>query len=416
MASDARFALQKGTHALPPGWEWRWQDEVFRYEGGAQPPASTFVPDPRPGYVRLVQIRDYYTDSHLTYVPDSPRLHKCTADDVMIARYGSSDDAKADNSLGRVCRGIAGAYNVALAKAVPLDGVSRDFLYYLLQSEHFQQGLRAQGARSVQAGFNRESLSVIALPVPPYPEQIRIAEILGALDDKIDLNRRMSQTLESVTRGLFDRAFGSPQLAVPLGSVVEEVRDPVRPFDFPDRRFDHYSIPAYDELRLPSSELGAQIRSLKWRVHGDEVLLSKLNPEIERVWLPDISPADAAAVCSTEFLVLRPVPPTTRTFLFCLLRSPGFRDQLRSITSGTTGSRQRARPEAISDLLVPSADDGTLRDFERAVAPVVRLEQGLRTQCGTLRAARACLLPQLLAAKGSFALCWPCANSHGRLE
>src|SRR5437879_4242962 len=170
MAADVRDALPKEVHPLPRAWVWRWQDEVFDFQGGAQPPASTFISAPRVGYVRLIQIRDYYTDSHVTFVPDSPKLRKCRTDDVMIARYGSSDDSRSENSLGRICRGLEGAYNVALAKTVPVVDVDRAFLYYLLRSDYFQSPLRAQGARSVQAGFNRESLRVISLPVPPLPE------------------------------------------------------------------------------------------------------------------------------------------------------------------------------------------------------------------------------------------------------
>jgi type I restriction enzyme S subunit len=207
MATDVRDALVKGAFPLPDGWEWRWQDEVFSFQGGAQPPAATFVDSPRPGYTRLVQIRDYYTDAHATFVPDSAKLRKCSPRDVMIARYGSSSDSGSENSLGRICRGIEGAYNVALAKAIPKPGIDPGFLFYLLQSNHFQLPLRAAGARSVQAGFNRESLSTIALPVPPLPEQLRIAHILGTLDEKIELNRRMNETLEAVARALFKSWF-----------------------------------------------------------------------------------------------------------------------------------------------------------------------------------------------------------------
>mgnify|MGYP000861907558 CR=1 FL=1 len=207
MSSDPRDALRRELHKIPENWSWRWQDEVFDFQGGAQPPASTFVDGPRAGYVRLIQIRDYYSDGHITYVPDSSKLRKCDADDVMIARYGSSATGVVDNSLGRICRGLSGAYNVALARAIPNEGVTKDFLYYLLNSDYFQRPLLAQGARSVQAGFNRNGLRVIPFPIPPLPEQRAIAHILGTLDDKIALNRRMSATLEELARALFKAWF-----------------------------------------------------------------------------------------------------------------------------------------------------------------------------------------------------------------
>ena len=168
-------------------------------DGGTQPPASEFVDAPRPGYVRLVQIRDFESDSHITYIPDSRKWRKCCTSDVLIARYGAS--------LGRICTGLEGAYNVALAKVVPTDRIHLPFAYHLLRSHYFQGPLSASGGRSAQAGFNKDGLAVIPLPIPPLTEQRAIAQILGTLDDKIELNRRMSETLETMARALFKSWF-----------------------------------------------------------------------------------------------------------------------------------------------------------------------------------------------------------------
>lgn len=195
-----------GPHELPYGWGWLLQPEVFSYEGGSQPPASEFTEEKRDGYVRLIQIRDYYTDNHVTYIPDSSRLKKCTAEDVMIARYGSSDNSSA-NSLGRICRGLDGAYNVALAKTIPSPCIRREYLYYLLQSAYFQYPMKGSSSRSVQAGFNKATLASIQLPIPPLPEQEAIAKMLGALDDKIELNRKMNATLDELARTIFRSWF-----------------------------------------------------------------------------------------------------------------------------------------------------------------------------------------------------------------
>jgi type I restriction enzyme S subunit len=199
MAVDRREALDKAVHDLPEFWRWEWFTDVMDVEGGTQPPASEFVDTARPGYVRLVQIRDFESDSHITYIPDSPKWRKCCRSDVLIARYGAS--------LGRICTGLEGAYNVALAKVVPTDRVHLPFVYHLLRSDYFQGPLAAGGGRSAQAGFNKGGLSVIPLPIPPLSEQRAIAHILGTLDDKIELNRRMSETLEAMARALFKSWF-----------------------------------------------------------------------------------------------------------------------------------------------------------------------------------------------------------------
>ena len=147
---------------IPKGWEVAKLSELMTFQGGSQPPANEFVSTPDEGYVRLVQIRDFYTDSHITYVPDTSKLRRFTRDDVMIARYGSSGGAatKGKDSLGRICRGLCGAYNVALVRVDPHVPI-REYLYYLLQSPTFQDAIRGMGARSVQSGFRKEDLDVI---------------------------------------------------------------------------------------------------------------------------------------------------------------------------------------------------------------------------------------------------------------
>jgi type I restriction enzyme S subunit len=55
--------------------------------------------------------------------------------------------------------------------------------------------------------LSRDSFGAQALPIPPFNEQRAIAHILGTLDDKIELNRRMNETLEAMARALFKSWF-----------------------------------------------------------------------------------------------------------------------------------------------------------------------------------------------------------------
>ncbi len=173
--------------------------EVMDIQGGAQPPASTFKDQPLPGYVRFVQIRDFETDAHLTFIEQLPKWRYCSKEDVLIARYGAS--------VGRICRGVAGAYNVALAKVIPTEHVSRDFLYHLLRSEYFQGPLSAMSARSAQAGFNKSDLAAIRVPLPTPRDQQAITRTLDALDYRITLLRETNATLEAIAQALFKSWF-----------------------------------------------------------------------------------------------------------------------------------------------------------------------------------------------------------------
>lgn len=132
--------------------------DLMDYAGGSQPPASEFVFSERDGYIRFVQIRDYDTDSHITYIPDSPKNKLCEEHDIMIARYGAS--------LGRICFGINGAYNVALAKVFPKKSFFREFLRCYLSSRTFYEGINNKGGRSAQAGFNQSDINSFEIDFP----------------------------------------------------------------------------------------------------------------------------------------------------------------------------------------------------------------------------------------------------------
>ncbi|MFN4294851.1 MAG: restriction endonuclease subunit S [Thermoflexales bacterium] len=89
----------------------------------------------------------------------------------------------------------------------PQPGVDTGFLFYLIASEQFIEPVvrASEGTKMPRAKW--EYAVSLELPLPPLPEQRAIAHILGALDDKIELNRRMSATLEAMARALFKAWF-----------------------------------------------------------------------------------------------------------------------------------------------------------------------------------------------------------------
>ena len=97
--------------AVKEGWPSYQLGELCEFHGGTQPPKSKFIDQPREGYVRLLQIRDFKSDEKAVYVPDDGKLKKCAATDIMIGRYGAS--------VGQIHRGKAGAHNVALIRTAP---------------------------------------------------------------------------------------------------------------------------------------------------------------------------------------------------------------------------------------------------------------------------------------------------------
>jgi type I restriction enzyme S subunit len=86
---------------------------------------------------------------------------------------------------------------------IDFHGNDERFAYYFLKSLDFS----SFNSGSAQPSLNRNFIHPIKIAIPPLPEQRAIAGILGALDDKIELNRRMNRTLESMSRAVFRQWF-----------------------------------------------------------------------------------------------------------------------------------------------------------------------------------------------------------------
>jgi len=186
------------------GWPTKQLGEVCDFQGGSQPPKSEFVYEPKPGYVRFLQIRDYASERHLTYISESNKNRLCNADDIMIGRYGAS--------VGKILTGRAGAYNVALIKTIPdLQLLDRDFFFNYLASGAFQGCLADVASRSAQNGFSKDDIYGFPIPVPPLSEQRMVIEQLNPLDAETQrltrLYERKLAALEELKKSLLHQAF-----------------------------------------------------------------------------------------------------------------------------------------------------------------------------------------------------------------
>ena len=114
-------------------------------------------------------------------------------------------------SLGRIAvvgeEGIGAVPYTGIIRMRPRDTtVHRPFIRYLLEGPD-QQQCEVVGVGSVIRHFGPMHLRQMTLKIPPLPEQRAIAHILGTLDDKIELNRRMNRTLEEMARAIFQDWF-----------------------------------------------------------------------------------------------------------------------------------------------------------------------------------------------------------------
>lgn len=103
------------------------------------------------------------------------------------------------------------------------DGLlDNSYLKFLMMSEFVQNQLVARATGTTVIGIKQKELRKILLAIPPYTEQRTIAGILDALDNKIELNRRMNQTLESMARAVFAEMMKDESGRMKVGTVGED--------------------------------------------------------------------------------------------------------------------------------------------------------------------------------------------------
>lgn len=181
----ATFATMYGNPITnPKKWPVHLMGEIIEFKGGNQPPKSDFIFEPKQGYIRLVQIRDFKSDKYATYIPQEKAKRTFEVDDVMIARYGPP--------VFQILRGLSGSYNVALMKASPKENIRKGFIFYLLQLPEYHDVVVKNSERTAgQTGVNLELLNKFNVPLPPIYYQDEILDRLARIEkfkEKIEIS------------------------------------------------------------------------------------------------------------------------------------------------------------------------------------------------------------------------------------
>jgi|SRR5882672_694625 len=306
------------------------------------------------------------------------------------------------------------------------------FIYYVFSTAEQQAYIRQN---AIQTGVPHTNLGILRatpVPLPPLLEQRAIAHVLGTLDDKIELNRRMNDTLEAMARALFKSWFVNFD---PVRAKAEG-RDPGLPKPladlFPDRLVDSElgEIPeGWEVASLPGVVDVNPTRALRKGVeapyldmanmptHGhsaDDVvdrafgsgmrfingdtLVARITPCLEngKTAFVDFLQAGQVGWGSTEYIVLRPKPPLPEEYAYCLARSAEFREFAIQSMTGTSG-RQRVPVDSLAHFRVAVPPRPIAELFGQAVKPKFARASASVRQSRALAGLREVLLPKLIS-------------------
>jgi type I restriction enzyme S subunit len=215
---------------------------------------------------------------------------------------------------------------------------------YLVSARVKSQLLQLAGAGATRPALTKGHLQQLPVHLPPLPAQRAIAEVLDAHRRLMDANERLAAICESLAIAQLEQVVERR----PVASFATIGRDQLRPAQFADRVVDHFSLPAFDEARLPENCPGDTIMSNKFHVKRPAVLVSKLNPHIPRVWY--VEPREGVtALASTELVILEPKDGWSPSVLWAACAAPTFVRRLAEGVTGSTGSHQRIRPQEVLD-------------------------------------------------------------------
>ena len=311
-------------------------------------------------------------------------------------------------------------------------GNDRRFCYYLLKSLDLARFNAGSGVPTL----NRNHIHPLPVLCPPLPEQRAIAHILGTLDDKIELNRRMNQTLEEMARALFKSWFvdfdpvrakmegrwqrGETLPGMPaelydlfpdgmvdselgeipegwevraLGDVANEVRVSAQPQSIkpgtPYIALEHMPKRC---LTLSEWDVADGVGSSKFRFKRGDILFGKLRPYFHKVGI-----APMEGVCSTDIVVVAPAADCWFGFVLGHISSDAFVDYTDTTSTGTRMPRTKWRDMARYEIWLP----GRLlaEAFTLQIQPWVQQIVSAIHESRALASLRDTLLPRLISGK-----------------
>lgn len=301
------------------------------------------------------------------------------------------------------------------------------YLYYFFSSTPGLHSLDTIRRQVAVAGITGSDLSLLEIPVPPLSEQHAIAHILGTLDDKIELNRRMNETLEAMARALFKSWFvdfdpvaakaegrdtGLPAEIADLfpDSFEESELGPV-PAGWKVKGLDEIArflnglalqkYPPNDDRQLPVIKI-AQLRS--GNTNGADVASADLEPDyvvhdgdILFSWSGSLECVIWAGGPGALNQHLFKVTSADYPKWFCYMWLHQHLEGFRHIAAGKATTMGHIQRHHLADAKVVLPQSGLLDAADGVIGPLIERTWRQKVQSRTLAALRDTLLPKLIS-------------------
>ena len=338
-----------------------------------------------------------FTEQNLPMVSDADkeRLNKyvLSEGDIVFSRVGSVDRCSYvdSNHSGWMFSGRC-------LRVRPYNAIYPLYLYYFFCMESTKQFVRNIAVGATMPSINTKLMGEIEVSVPSIDTQKRIAAILSAIDDKIELNTAINENLEQQAQALFKAWFVDFE---PFGGIMPDdwrmgtlseicgySKDKV---DIDDLTLDTY----YSTENMQPNRQGAvqattlpTIKQTTACKKGD-VLISNIRPYFKKILY-----CFSDCGCSTDVLCFVPNKTDYSAFLYCALYADKFFDYMVAGSKGTKMPRGDKQQIMVYPICISSAE--YIEKFNQAVAPMLETVYTNRIEANILANLRDTLLPNLM--------------------
>lgn len=314
-------------------------------------------------------------------------------DSVIVAMYGATAGKSAINKIPL-------ATNQACCNLI-IDNSKADyrFVYYYLVNSYEKLLSAAVGA--AQQNLGSKQISAMTINLPPLNQQKKIANILGSLDEKIELNRRMNETLEQLGQALFRHYFvDNPEAKNWESGRVSDVVRIYSGFAFKSKDFDVDG--RYGLVTIKNVQDGSFIKDCT--DHLSEPLPDK-TPEHVHLKSGDIvlsltgNVGRVCAVVGRDYLlnqrVAKLVGDGSQAYTYFLFRSKIMKGRMVGISKGT--AQKNLSPIETGKLKIKIPPTNIMGQFEEIAINLLNMIVSNNEQSQTLTGLRDSLLPKLIS-------------------
>ena len=300
--------------------------------------------------------------------------------------------------LGRITSNIEAYINQRVLTFRPDESiVDKDYLYYQLCSEKFNKYiLNHIDSETAQPNISAGSVGGFEISLPSLEEQRRIAGILGAIDDKIENNRRINTNLELQAQALFDKLFFEDKdiKCNPLSDYANI--NPTRPLR-------QGAVARYIEMaNLPTK--GSFPSDWSYKSYGGgckfvngDTIMARITPCLEngKTAYVDFLEGQEVAFGSTEYIVISAKEEYCPALFYFLARNKEFVDYAVGHMNGSSG-RQRVSGVDIANFPMPHISLEDSNNFAKMAMPIMDVIRNNSLENRRLATLRDTLLPKLM--------------------